>query len=223
VLPSRDGPRALRVAAVFQDFSLDRGYCLLSEPTYLALHGETGPVNAALLLAGGVDLEALRERLARDWPGADFASVGTLREGVLAAFDETFAITWVLQAIAMLLALTGVLTALLSLHLERRIELGVLRALGASVRAVGGVMLAEAGLILLAVCVLAVPTGAALAWLLVAVVNTRSFGWSFPLLFDAGAVAGVLALAVAAGLAAGLVPWMLVRRTPVARLVGSPG
>lgn len=218
-LAGRDGERRVRVAAVFQDFGLDRGYALLGEPTFLDIYGETGVANMALRLQPGADVERVRTELAALWPDAEFRTVATLRAGVLAAFDETFAITWVMQAISTVLALVGVLTALLCLHLERRAELGVLRALGASTRTIGGLLLVEALLILLVDCVLALPLGVALAWILVAVVNTRSFGWSYPLIVPVWPVASVLLLAVAAGLLAGVVPWLLVRRARVAELL----
>jgi len=221
-LHGRGGARPVRVAAVFQDFALDRGYALLDEPAFLELYGDPGASNAALTLAPGADPEAVRAALAAAWPDAEFRSVGALRRGVLAAFDETFAITYVLQTISTVLALVGVLTALLCLHLERRAELGVLRALGATTSTVGRLLLLEALAILLVDCVVALPVGAALAWILIAVVNTRSFGWSYPMLVPAAPVANVLLLAVLAGLAAGIVPWLLVRRARVSELLEEP-
>ncbi|MHC5212593.1 MAG: ABC transporter permease [Planctomycetota bacterium] len=219
VLDARDGPRTLAVAGVFQDFALDRGYAIVDEPTFLELYGETGAVNAAVTLAPAADADALQERLTAAWPDAEFLGVGALREGVGRAFDQTFAITYVLQTISTVLALVGVLSALLCLHLERRTELGVLRALGATARTVLRLVLAEAALILAVAAAAAVPVGIALAWILVAVVNTRSFGWSFPLAVAPGAVAEVVLLALGAGLLAGLVPWLLVRRARIAGLL----
>ncbi len=216
------GARSVRVAGVFQDFALDRGYALLDEGAFLAQYGDPGVSNAALSLEPGADPEAVRTALAAAWPDAEFRTVGALRQGVLAAFDETFAITYVLQTISTVLALVGVLTALLCLHLERRAELGVLRALGATTRTVGLLLMLEAGAILLVDCLVALPVGAALAWILIAVVNTRSFGWSYPMLVPLLPVAGVLLLAVLAGLAAGVVPWLLVRRARVAELLEDP-
>jgi putative ABC transport system permease protein len=219
VLDARDGRRELTVAGVFQDFTLDRGYAIVDETTFLDLYGETGAVNAEVTLRPGVDAGALLARLAAAWPDAEFLGVAALREGVGRAFDQTFAITYVLQTISTVLALVGVLSALLCLNLERRTELGVLRALGATARTVLRLVLAEAALILAVAAAAAVPAGIALAWILVAVVNTRSFGWSFPLRVPPGAVAEVVLLALGAGLLAGIVPWLLVRRARIAALL----
>jgi len=221
-LPGRDGPTELEVDAVFQDFSFDRGFALLHEDVFVEHFGPIPVRSAAILLEEPDEAEAFAATLARAHPELDVTTVARLREDVLAAFEDTFALTWVLQGIATTLALVGVLTALLCLHLERRQELGVLRALGARARRVGGLLLVEATVLTGLAAVLAVPAGLVLAWILVAVVNTRSFGWSFPLVVEPGPVAGVGALAVAAGLLAGVVPWVMARRSAPARLLEDP-
>jgi len=219
VLNGREGPATMTVAGVFQDYSWDQGYALLSEARYLALFGDTGVRNAALLLREGEDASALAQTLADRFEEAEFRPVQQLREEIFGAFDDTFAITYVLQAISTVLALVGTLTALLCLHLERRAELGVLRALGARHGTIGGLLLSEAGVLLGTAGLCAVPTGLVLAWILVSVVNTRSFGWSFPMLVQAGPLFGLLALALGAGLLASVVPWWQARRTQIAALL----
>lgn len=219
VLLGREGPVELPVVAIFQDFSLDRGYALLDVDAFASLYGETPVRNAALLLDPETDAEALALELSKTYPGAVFRTVSRLREDVVTAFDDTFAITYLLQAISTTLALLGVLTALLCLHLERRQEMGVLRALGARLSTVGGLMLVEATMITGLAGAVSLPVGLGLSWILVRIVNTRSFGWSFPMNVDAPGLLGVLALALLAGLAAACVPWLMVRRSEVARLL----
>ena len=78
-------------------------------------------------------------------------------------FDRTFAITGALQLLAALVAFIGVLSALLSLQLERARELGILRAIGLTVRQLRGLMLLETGLMGAVAGLLAMPTGLALS------------------------------------------------------------
>ena len=213
------GLARLDIAGVFQDFSLDRGYALLGYDTFARLYGDVPVRNAAILLEPGTDAEALVSSLAAAHPDAVFRTVERLRQEVGRAFDDTFAITYVLQAISTTLALVGVLTALLCLHLERRQELGVLRALGARLSTVGGLLLLEAVIITGVAGAVAVPVGIGLAWILVDVINTRSFGWTFPMLVQSSTVFGVIGMALLAGVLAALVPWLLVGRSRVAALV----
>lgn len=221
-LDGRDGRIPVPVAGVFQDFSWDRGYALLSEKRFLSLYEDPGVRNAALLLAPDVDVETFGRELAARAGDVEFRTVEVLRVEVLKAFNDTFAITYVLQGISTALALIGILTAVLCLHLERRSELGVLRALGARQKTVGQLLVAEALVLLGVAGAVAVPVGLALSWVLVSVVNTRSFGWSFPMLIEVGPVAGLLGMALVAGLFAGCVPWWMVRRAPVADLLEGP-
>jgi putative ABC transport system permease protein len=57
-----------------------------------------------------------------------------LRAEVLRIFDSTFAITYALELIAILVAVLGVAATLLTLVLERRRDLAILRSLGADRR-----------------------------------------------------------------------------------------
>ena len=208
---------------MFQDFSFDRGYCLMEEQVYLDLYGDTGVRNAALMLQPGVAGVDVARDLAARFADAEFDTPDHIHASVMRAFDDTFRVTWSLQAISTALAIVGVLTGLLCMHLERRHELGVLRALGATTRTVGRLVLLEALVLAVLAAVLAVPVGALLAWILIDVVNARSFGWTFPLVFAWGEVAALLGLALLAALAAGVVPWLLVRRERIARLLASTG
>jgi putative ABC transport system permease protein len=223
VLEGRSGPRAFPIAAVFQDFSFDRGYALLDDVHYLEHFGETGVRNAALVLAPGVDADAVSADLAARFPQAEFSTTRVIHENVMKAFDNTFRVTWALQAIAAALALVGVLTGLLCLHLERRQELGVLRSLGSTHRTIGRLLLAEAMILVGVAVALSLPVGAVLAWILIEVVNVRSFGWSFPMAFAWSDIGGVLGLAVLAAALAGVVPWLMVRRARIAQLLQGAG
>ena len=70
-----------------------------------------------------------------------------LRAEVLRIFDSTFAITYALEIIAIVVAMLGVAATLLTLVLERRRELSMLRLIGAARRQVQRVVVIEAALI----------------------------------------------------------------------------
>ena len=102
----------------------------------------------------------------------------TIERLSLEVFDRTFKITEVLRVLAAIVAFLGVLSALLSIELERARELAVLRALGFVPRQLLATLLTQTGLLGAAAGLAALPLGAALAALLVHVINRRSFGWS---------------------------------------------
>jgi putative ABC transport system permease protein len=208
---------ALPVVGVFRDYAAERGWVLLARRGYERRFADRGVTSLALWAAPGLGAEVLLERVraraaeSRQELTAD-SSLG-LRNASLEVFDRTFAITAVLRLLCLLVAGLGIWNALSALQLERRREIGVLRALGATPRQVLVTLTAQNGLLGLCAGLCALPIGGALAWMLVAVVNRRSFGWTL-LDFELPSriAAEALVLAVGAALLAGLWPaWRLAR------------
>jgi putative ABC transport system permease protein len=138
-----------------------------------------------------------------------------LREASLVIFDRTFAITGVLRTLTVAVAFIGMLAALMALGLERAREIGVLRTLGLTPRQVWALVTAQTGLMGLLAGVLAVPGGLLLAWVLVFVVNRRSFGWTMPLELSPLILLQGVALSVLAAVLAGLYPaWKMATALP---------
>src|SRR5260221_13090015 len=100
------------------------------------------------------------------------------RGEALRIFDRTFAITYALEAIAVLIAVMGVAGALLALVIDRRRELGLLRFLGAASGQIHKLIVIEAGLIGLLANFAGIALGFALSLILIFVINKQSFGWT---------------------------------------------
>ena len=128
------------------------------------------------------------------------------------AFDRTFAITYVLELVALAIGLTGLSSSFGALVLARRGEFGMLRHLGMTRRQVGA-MLATEGL---AVSALGLAVGLALgviiSLILIYVVNRQSFHWSM----DFAVPWGPLAVFCAAMLAAAAATAMASARAAMA-------
>jgi putative ABC transport system permease protein len=139
-----------------------------------------------------------------------------LRQDVLAVFDRTFAITGALQMLATVVAFVGVLSALLSLQLDKQRQLGILRAVGLTVRELWGLVLLETGLMGTVAGLLSMPTGYALALILIYIINRRSFGWTLQMQVAPAPFVQALAAAVAAALLAGVYPAYRMGRTVTA-------
>jgi putative ABC transport system permease protein len=129
-----------------------------------------------------------------------------LREEVLEVFDRTFDITTALQVLATVVAFIGVLSALFSLQLEKGRQLGILRAIGLSVRQLWQLVLMETGLMGLVAGLLSLPTGYVLSWILIFIINRRSFGWTLQMRVEAEPFLQALLIALTAALLAGIYP-----------------
>jgi putative ABC transport system permease protein len=129
-----------------------------------------------------------------------------LRARVLRVFDQTFRITWALQAIAVLVSVLGVIGALTALILQRGREIAMLRAAGALRGQVRVMVLAESGLLGLIGSLLGCGAGLALALLLIHVINRQFFGWTLQTVIEPAVFVQAVALMVGTALLAGLWP-----------------
>ena len=205
-LPLGERTVALTVAGIYYDYSSDRGFVIADSSTMLKYVPDLPVTNIAIYLREGANATSVRRRMEdklRDFSVLIFPHQ-LLRTQAIEVFDRTFAITWALEAVAILVAMLGAANSLLALVLDRRREIGLVRYLGAHTSQIYRMILTEAALIGLAASVLGIALGLALSLVLVFVINKQSFGWTIqfhpPLGLLGAAVALVWVVTVAAGL-----------------------
>jgi putative ABC transport system permease protein len=175
------GPRRFRVGAVYFDYSTDRGVVLMDRGTFGRNFGEARPTSLSVYLREGRDPEQVRSRLLRQLGASHRVFVHTnrsLRAEVLRIFDATFAITYGLEAIAILVAVLGITSTMITLMIERRRDLATLRQIGAGRSQIRRIVMIEAGMIGMVGQVFGLVAGFALALILIYVINVQSFGWT---------------------------------------------
>jgi putative ABC transport system permease protein len=129
-----------------------------------------------------------------------------LRNGILQIFDETFALTYALEGVAVVVAVFGIITTFLVLIMERERELALLQALGAARRQILGMVLVESGLASALSFLLGAACGSVLSLLLILVINKQAFGWTIRLHWVPGIYVQTFFLVMGLGLAAAAVP-----------------
>ena len=197
------------MVGVFSDYSRSNGLVVVDRSLFLERFPGRGPLDMALFLSDDVEAAAARDRLLAAARGRfliEAFSNRELKREVLAAFERTFAITTALSIVAAVVAVIAVVTVLLTLVGERRRELATVRALGASRRQIGAMVVAEAGLLGIAATAAGIVAGLIVGVILVEVVNLQSFGWSLQLELPWLEVARLALWVAAACLVAGLAP-----------------
>jgi putative ABC transport system permease protein len=209
VLDTERGPRSFRIFGVFFDYTTDAGGVLIDRELYARLWNDTAINSLAIYLRPGADPQAARRRLSAS-AGQKYALVITpnqsLREHVMEVFDETFRITYALQAVTIAVAILGIVNTLAALTLQRSREIGILRAVGALREQVRKVVLVEAGLVGALGSLIGSAAGIALALLLIYVINRQFFGWSIRLRLDLMIFVRTFALMLVTALLAGILP-----------------
>ena len=216
------GQRSFAVKGVYFDYGSDLGVVLMSRSTYEQYYDDRGVSGLAFTADDTTSVDALIADMRASVAGLQdvlIRSNKALRETSMQVFDRTFTITTVLRLLAIAVAFIGVLTALMALALERRREMGVLRASGMTPPQVGGYLTLQSSLMGAIAGLLSLPLGYVLAYVLVFVINKRSFGWTLQLTVSSDILLQSLALAVVAAFLAGLYPtWRMARSSPAVAL-----
>ncbi len=130
----------------------------------------------------------------------------TLRQEAIKTFDRTFAITYALEGVAVVVAIMGVAGALLALVIDRRREFGLLRFLGGATGQIRGLILFEAGLLGLLANIAGFGLGILLSLLLIFVINKQSFGWTIQFHWPVAVLIGALSVVFGATVLSALYP-----------------
>ncbi len=208
-LRTAQGEMTFPVIATYYDYATPSGVISIPLDVYQELWEDDVITASALALKPGVDPDQLSETLKDELSSIQklqIRSNRSLRLEALEVFDRTFAITGAMQVLATIVAFIGVLSALLSLQLEKQRELGILRAVGLTVRQLWSYVLLETGLLGLTAGLLALPTGFVLSLILIFIINRRSFGWTLQLMVEPQPFIQAVVVAVVAALLAGIYP-----------------
>ncbi len=208
-LYTAEGLQTFEVAGIYYDYVASQGTVTMSLDTYRRFWGDEAITALSLRLAPSVDADLLVRELGDVLAPVQRLFVRpnqALRDEALVVFERTFAITGALQLLATFVAFVGVLSALLSLLLEKQREVGILRAVGLTARQLWGLLMLETGLMGAVAGLLAMPTGLVLSFILIYIINRRSFGWTLQMQIELAPFVAALAVAVLAALLAGLYP-----------------
>ncbi len=205
---------SFRVLDIYYDYSSESGVILMDRGTLFRYLPDADPSNVAVYLKPGVSLEQGQRAVERVIAGRRIAVARnrTLRDQAIQVFDRTFAITYVLEALAVFVAVTGVGGALLALVIDRRREFGLLRFLGAADRQIRGIILFEAGLLGVLANIAGVTLGLILSLLLIHVINKQSFGWTIQFHWPVLVLLSALSIVYAATVLSALYPARIATR-----------
>jgi putative ABC transport system permease protein len=219
-LVTPQGETSAPVAGIYYDYGSEIGSVATDLEAYERLYGPGPPSNLAIYLEPGRDAEAEVDRLKASFAGEPlvFRSNRLLREEVFAIFDQTFAVTRLLRAMSLIIAVAGVMLTLLILARERVSELALYRALGADRSQIFRVFLGKGlGMAALGLAIGSIG-GAVLAFLLIFVINRAYFGWTLAFHGPWGALALQAAALLAAAALASLYPAGRASATPATEL-----
>ena len=193
------------VAGIWRDYARQQGAIVMRDTDYAKVTGDLTRTEAAITLAPGADPArvegALLAHTSRALTGlVSIARPTTLRRYALELFDRSFAVTYLLESVAILVGLAGVAATMSAQTVARTREFGMLRHIGVSKRQIIAMLAGEGALLGLVGGIAGIALGGIMAQVLVHVINPQSFNWTMATRVPWASVGGIaMALVVAAG------------------------
>ena len=206
-LPLGGATRPFFIAGVWRDYSTQSGSLQIRLSDYRALTGDLEVTDAALWTAPGTTAEQVQARLRTlpFGPALTLALPGTIHAMSLQIFDRSFAVTYLLEAIASAIGLSGVAATFSAQTLARAREFGMLRHVGVTRGQILKMLAIEGGALTLLGVACGFALGLIISLILVYVVNPQSFHWTMQLHMPWPLLASVAAVLVGASVATALV------------------
>jgi putative ABC transport system permease protein len=195
------------VAGVWRDYARQHGALAIAADDWRALGGAPGASDAALWLAPGARPDETIAAIAAAVPALaalEWRSAADIRALSLRIFDRSFAVTYALEAIAILVGLFGVAAACAGEALVRAREFGMLRHLGVRRRQVMAQLAIESAITVAVAVAWGGVIGAAIGLVLIERVNPQSFHWTMDVHWPLGLLAASAATLVLAAVGSAL-------------------
>jgi putative ABC transport system permease protein len=204
------------VTDIYRDYARQEGAIMIGGADYDRITGDTKRGEASIRMDGQAHLDAVLSGLRKAFPPAirntvQVVPTRVLKERALAIFDRSFAITYGLELVAVLVGLAGVAATTSAQTLARSREFGMLRHLGVTRQQILAMLGIEGALLGLVGGVAGIGLGCGLAQVLIRVVNPQSFNWTM----ETRAPVGILLSVGAALVAASAVTAMIAGRRAV--------
>ncbi len=181
-LDTLEGKQDFIVNGVFLSYSTTSGLLILDRKWLKKYWKLDDVTQLSLFLKKGVDSKEFEKKLkailiADGNYSLEILNNKEIRKKIFKIFDRSFAITYAIEFIAIVISLIGIANTLLAFVIERKREISIIRYLGGSWKQIKGVLILSAGISATSGIFLGVILGILISIIFIKVVNQISFGW----------------------------------------------
>lgn len=183
------------VMGVWRDYARQFGSVAMRVEDYQRLTGDNTHTDAAIWLRPGVQAADVSRDLLKMLASREVIELrapAEIRALSLRIFDRSFAVTYVLEAAAILIGMIGVAATFSAQAMARTREFGMLRHIGVTRSQILRVLALECTLATLNAILVGLLAGLVIALVLIRVINPQSFHWSMQLVVPSGLIAGLI-------------------------------
>jgi putative ABC transport system permease protein len=221
-VPGPKGPVTLEIVGAAPDYSWSKGTILVDIDQYVKLFEDDYVDLFHVFFKKDADpkatLDALSKKMAADHQLLT-ETQATIKATLRGEIDKIYKLAYIQQLVVAVVAALGVVMALLISVLQRRRELGLLRAVGATRGQVLSSVLAEAMMMGVLGTFLGIMLGIPLEWYLLRVILFEESGFFFEVLIPWTQTLVIAFLAIAVATAAGLLPALHAVRLKIAEAI----
>ena len=213
---------AFRVNDIFSSYATTSGFIYIDRKWLNKYWGLDDMTQMSVYLKKNANVDEFIHRLRKKLPpgySLDIMNNQTLRDKVMDIFNKSFAITYAIEFISIIVSLIGVINTLLALVFERKREISVIRYLGGSWRQIQQTLILSAGIVGFAGILLGSLLGLLMSIILVHVVNKISFGWQIHFRIPFVYLSAVTAVLFLTTLFSGVLPSRVARKIDPRRFV----
>lgn len=181
--PLGKAPHKYIVAGVWRDYGRQFGAIQMRLSDYQAVSGEFHVNEAAIWLTDDISTQQMMNTLSALPFGEAlvFWQPNEIRSLSLKIFDRSFAVTYLLEIIAVLVGLLGVAASFSAQVLTRKKEFGILRHMGLTRRQIIRMLTLEGGFLTSFGITIGFILGGSISLILIFIVNPQSFHWTMQL------------------------------------------
>ncbi|MBS1517860.1 MAG: FtsX-like permease family protein [Bacteroidetes bacterium] len=215
-LKTDKGMHDFKVAGIYYDYASDQGLITMKYDQFRKYWNAGGISGISVFVKEGSSIDSVKDKIRELGTDGQQLVVRTYRfllDSSVEIFDRTFLVAKVLQILSVIVAFIGILSSLMSLQLERKRELGILRANGLLPSQLFKIVTLQTLLMGFTAGILALPLGNALAVILVYIINKRSFGWTMQFQVLPSILIEAMILSIFAALLAGIYPGYKMSKT----------
>ena len=218
----RDGLLTLEVLGTMVDYTWNRGTILVDRAWFNKVFGDDLVDIWDVYLRPGADAAAVCQQIDHKWGRQEALYPATrkhMHKSVEEGIDRIYVLGYAQFFIVAIVTLLGVVSALFISVLQRRRELGLLRAVGASRGQILGTVLAEAALMGLFGALIGFAFGLFIEWYVIRLLLFDEAGFVFPMLVAWKPAAVVFGLAIVLAALVGLWPAYHATRLRIAEAI----
>ncbi|HEX7477425.1 MAG TPA: FtsX-like permease family protein [Polyangiales bacterium] len=179
-LRTPSGPRPFRIVLVYTDYRADIGILFTTRAAYTRIWGDHLVDLYSVYLTKGEPAEPVRAQIAHGWGeryGLLVLGSSDYRRELVGLVDRSMTLSRATEFVAVVVAILGIINALMVGVIDRRREIGVLKAIGAAREQLDRMVLTESVLIACTAALLGVLLGTGLSAYMVIEALRLQVGW----------------------------------------------